>query len=186
MQLWIVLSHISATNFTCTYIRIHVSLCVMLLHFHWHSWLLEFLVGHIIAPIMCSRVLCVMIFLLAFLALELLLCHIIALIMRSHAWYVTMLPLVLLVIIILVLCVVCTHVYTSIPGSRVPNSLSHDINTRGATPAKCVISLSLSILALGFPAKRLMILTRGISPLCSVSLNFHCQSRLHDPSEFYS
>ena len=91
-----------------------------------------------------------------------------------------------MVIIILVLCVVCTHVYTSIPGSMVPNSLLHDINTRGVTPAKCVISLSLSILVLGFPAKWLMTLTRGILSLCSVSLNFHCQSRLHDPSEFYS
>ena len=96
MQLWIVLFHISATNFTCTYIRIHVSLCVMLLHFHWHSWLLEFLVGHIIAPIMCSRVLCVMTFLLAFLALELLLCHIIALVMCPHEYYTTMFSLVLM------------------------------------------------------------------------------------------
>ena len=135
MQLWFVLSHISATNFTCTYIRIHVSLCVMLLHFHWHSWLLEFLMGHIIAPIMCSRVLCVMTFLLAFLAFG-------APYVSYHSTHYVFTCVVcynastgttgfrfLCVPYhstqILFMCVVCHDVFTVTPGFRVPCGSHH-------------------------------------------------------------
>ena len=130
---------------------------------------------HTIALNICSCVYCVLMFSLSLLVFEFLVVPI----MSPTCQYSV-------VTIILVFCVVCAHVYTSIPGSRIPSGLSHDINMRDVTLALCVIVLSLSILALGFLAKRLMTLTRGISPLCSVPLYFHCQSCLHDPQRIFS
>ena len=65
-------------------------------------------------------------------------------------------------------CVVCHHVCTGIPGSRVPSGLCHYTNTRNVTPVLCVATFSLSSLALGFLMFVPYTNTRNVAPVLCV------------------